>query len=319
MHRLAPKPGDVFPQYFRQQGDNVDLAIYELSLRPDVPIMDLLYLEYLRARLAKGTIGEVLVVPWSGWRDENNSVGERRIRENVNVVFGHQNSRVTVVTASMLQEHAGSVFENHFFDQVGSLGNSDFLRNASAVMGYRFRSYHDINQGHPETHQARSIVEHTVRGWLIAKYVEANHLTGSNTPRRIGSLMWERELTKLLLLRNLLAHHPEIECSLMLGTSVSYRDGLKRKPIPTYQGTAITIFGDQDAQWRLLAGKGKGELQRTSQILADILSERAGLSDITVWGSGGEMARNSAGLHGEALAVAEALSRVRALYGVAVL
>lgn len=119
--RSRPVAGSVLPEYFRQQEDQVDLAIYELSLRPKIPVMDLLYIEYLRGRLEDDSIGEVVIVPWSGWRDERNDDGESHIQSHLARVFGKYSDRVTVVTASMLQEQADSVFENHFFEQVGNL------------------------------------------------------------------------------------------------------------------------------------------------------------------------------------------------------
>ncbi|MCR6487203.1 hypothetical protein M8542_30675 [Amycolatopsis sp. OK19-0408] len=309
-----PTVGDVLPQYFRRQEPQVDLVIYELSLRPNVPVMDLLYFEYLRSRLANGSIKEAVIVPWSGWRDDTHAEAERKVQRNIESIFGRHAQRVTVVTAEMLQQHAGSVFENHFFEMVGNLGNSDFLRNASAVMGYRFQSYHDINQGHPETHQARSIVEHTVRGWLIAKYVEAEHLANSGDSRRVASIMWERELTKLLLLRNLLESHPDLECSLILGASVSYRRRLRSHPVPTFVDSAITIFGDLDDQITRIRRKSHAELRRTNRVLTDILSTRSGLGDMTGWGANIEN-RPDLHLSGDGMATLRSILRFRSLYG----
>lgn len=313
--RSRPIAGKVLPEYFRQQEENIDLAIYELSLSPKVPVMDLLYLEYLRGRLEDGSIGEVVVVPWSGWRDDQNDDGERLIQAHLRRVFGKYFDRVTVVTASMLQEEAESVFENHFFEQVGNLGNSEFLRNASSVMGYQFRSYHDINQGHPETHQARSIVEHTVRGWLIYKYIEREYIRTPNPPRQIGSLMWERELTKLLLLSNIVENY-EIDCSLMLGSSVTYRRGLRSHPLPTFEKRAVNIFADERTQYPILARATKAELRRTNEVLGEILASRKGLRDLPGWAGDPQALRATSGLRGEALGVAMSLKRVHAMYGV---
>lgn len=52
--------------------------------------MDLLYFEYLRARLDEGSIGSVVVVPWSGWREERNANGESAVTTNIGKVFGEQ-------------------------------------------------------------------------------------------------------------------------------------------------------------------------------------------------------------------------------------
>lgn len=309
-----PAPGKVLPDFFRQQEEYVDLAIYELSLRPDIPIMDLLYLEYLRSRIEDGSIGKVVIFPWSGWRDERNHQGEISVKMNIETVFGHHANQVTVVTAEMLQENAESVFDNEFFHQVGHLGNSEFLRNASLLMGYRFRSYHDINQGHPESHQARSIVEHTVRGWLIYKYIEKACIDSSTPLLRIGSLIWETELTKLLLLHNIVANHQNVECSLMLGATITYRHGVRKVSLPAFTDGALTLFGEPNEQLRLLATKSPNELRRTNEILSSILASRRGLRDLPGWaeGVGDENAQN--GLHGDALALERSLRRVRRLY-----
>lgn len=309
-----PRAGDVLPDFFRQQEGHVDLAIYELSLRPDIPVMDLLYLEYLRARLEDGSIDRVVIVPWSGWRDESNSDGEYRVSDHLRQVFGRHLASVTIVTAAMLQEHADSVFQNEFFEQVGNLGNSNFLRTASLLMGYRFRSYHDINQGHPESHQARSIVEHTVRGWLIYKYIEQKFINSPTPPRRIGSLLWERELTKLLLLSNIVANHEAVDCSLVLGGSVTYRHRLKQVPLPTFASDAISVFGDPDALRVIISKKTPAELRKTNEVLCKILESRRGLRDLPGWGESHEKISEN-GLHGDALAVTRSLRRVRSMYG----
>lgn len=310
-----PAPGKILPDYFRQQEDEVDLAIYELSLRPDIPIMDLLYIEYLRARVENGSIARVVIVPWSGWRDEQNNDGENRIKEHLGNIFGAHFDRVTIVTAAMLQEQANAVFENEFFKQVGNLGNSEFLRTASSVMGFNFRSYHDINQGHPESHQARSIVEHTVRGWLIYKYVEKTFINSPTPPKRIGSLMWERELTKLLLLSNIVANHKTIDCSLMLGASVTYRRWLKRIPLPTYESSnTIMVFGDYNAQVPVIAKKKRAELRKTNAVLCSILASQNGLRGLPGWVGNPEGLQSVSGLQGDALALARSLWRVQRMY-----
>lgn len=314
--RNAPHPSSVFPEYFREQDSELDLAIFELSLRPDVPIMDLLYMEYLRRRLEEGSIKHAVIVPWSGWRDDHNEDAEQEIIANLDAVFGELRQRVTVVTAAMLQRHANSVFQNHFFEEVGQLGDSEFLRRASAVMGYRFRSYHDINQGHPETHQARSIVEHTVRGWLISQYVESDFLQQADAPKRIGALMWERELTKLLLLRNLNSKHPELACSLVLGATVSYRRHLRRHPIPTFTGGTITAFGDWAEQQQLLSRKPKQELRRVSAVLSEILDGDSNSVNFASWAvPNWPPAADISALKGEAHVVATQVGRIRSKYG----
>lgn len=266
---------DTLPRYFKQQRGTVDVMIYELSLRPNIPIMDLLYMEYLRDRLEKDSIDRVFIFPWSGWRESGEDSREQLFVKNARSVFGAALSkRVTIVTSSDLQANVQAVFDNSFFDQVAKLGNSVFLKRASTLMGYRFRSYHDINQGHPETHQARSIVEHTIRGWLIYKYLEKSNVLKAHSSNRlqVASLVWERELTKLLLLTNLRENHrDEVDCSLVVCSTVGFRKGLKRIPLPTFGENAIEVFGDEREINRVLATKNGRELRVLCSVLRDIL------------------------------------------------
>lgn len=308
-----PRQSTTFADYFREQDDRLDIGVYELSLRPDVPVMDLLYFEYLRSRIAAGSINEVVVIPWSGWRDDANAEGEQTVQERVRAIFGDYSSRVTVVTADDLQVHGTAIFDNRFFEQVGNLGDSEFLEFASSAMGYRFRSYEDINRSHPDSHRARSIVEHTVRGWLIFKYLESSRLDQAAAPLKIGSLMWEQELTKLLMLRNL-EEHDGVECSVMVGRTVSF-GRRRRKAIPTFDRKAIEVFGDIDEMRELLSKKSRAELRTTQKVLNDILDARPKLSVITAIGSPHPADENLA-LNGDALGVLRTLRIVRALYGV---
>ncbi|WP_404353077.1 hypothetical protein LG324_09525 [Phycicoccus jejuensis] len=247
--------------------------VYELSLRPLIPLMDLLYFEYLRRRLEVGTVKKVVVVPWSGWsRSDENLQKEHDLLQNLKIVFGEEFGRVKVLSGADFQPYAKSLLREEFFDSLESLGRSEFLRSSSRIMGYPFRSYHDINSGHPESVQSRSLVEHSLRGWLVLKYLQDNELQSGDI-RCIGALMWERELTKLLLLKNLEAS-TGVRPALLLGKSITFWQS-GRKPIPTFESEAIEVFGDFDEQVTKLTRKSIAELARTRELLEAILESRA--------------------------------------------
>ena len=83
------RPASRLPRYFRETGPAVvDIAVYELSLRPTVPLVDLLYFEFLRSCLESGKIRQVIVFPWNGWHfEEQASEEESQLAVNLSRVF----------------------------------------------------------------------------------------------------------------------------------------------------------------------------------------------------------------------------------------
>jgi hypothetical protein len=319
-----PREADVLPKYFKEAGPRqLDVAVYELSLRPKIPLMDLLYLEYLKQRLENGTVGRVYVVPWSGNQDsDEHRDAETLLRCNLERVFGTSFPKITILFSSDLAPLSNDLLADDFFGQLEALGDSDFLRECSLTMGHRFKSYHDINSGHPEALQARSLVEHSIRGWLIFRYLIGMKLEvapGSKSPS-IGVLMWERELTKLLLLRNLETRLPDARFGLMLGKSVTYRTGMRRVPLPTYQGgETLEIFVDLDELAEKCSTKTVSELAVVTEIVSAILEvNRSPDSPISLMTSGHHTAKSSSGvsLEKHAQTAFQHVCTLRQLYGV---
>lgn len=312
-----PLASAVMPEHFKEVGPTVlDVGIYELSLRPDIPMMDLLYFEYLRRRLASGTLRSLFVVPWNG-RGEVDKIKENEVLliSRLEKVFGDVWGSVTVVRAHDLDQYASHLLSEHFMDSLEDLGNSDFLKKSSRTLGYKFRSYHDINSGHPESLQARSLVEHSIRGWLIFRYlVEGGYvqIPEGATTLRVGSILWERELSKLLLLRNLEENEPSIEIGLMIGKDVTFRSGLVRRPVPTYLG-AIGLFQDLAEVDALCAKKSKAELAAISDLVTETYSGLPRKVTLRAPRSGAVAKTNSA-RHSSTLLVQ--LQQLRDAYGI---
>jgi hypothetical protein len=272
---IRPRPASVLPEYFNETGpDKLDMAVYELSLRPRVPLMDLLYFEYLKLRLAQQSIQQLFVVPWSGNGDSATvQQAEQELAANLHRIFGTSWNKVTLVSAADLSLLSSDLLEDNFMSSLEALGDSTFLADCSRIMGYHFKSYHDINQGHPESLQARSLVEHAIRGWLIYRYLEHAVLEDDQrSDLAIGSLVWERELSKLLLLRNLQISRHDIRASLMLGKSVAFRQGWHRKPLPNYQSfNTIEIFAEASDIFSKCGTKSVAELSTTNDVVRAIL------------------------------------------------
>jgi predicted outer membrane lipoprotein len=84
-YSIRPRDAPIFGQYFKEAGaETLDVAIYELSLRPKIPLMDLLYFEYLKQRMSHESIGNLIVVPWNGRGSEETVLaGERELKDNL--------------------------------------------------------------------------------------------------------------------------------------------------------------------------------------------------------------------------------------------
>jgi hypothetical protein len=273
--RIRPRSASVLPEYFNEAGsEKLDIAVYELSLRPRIPLMDLLYFEYLKLRLTQHSIQRLFIVPWSGNGDSSAvEHAEQELTSNLNRIFGTSWSQVTLINSAKLSALSSELLENNFMSSLEALGDSSFLAECSRVMGHRFKSYHDINQGHPEALQARSLVEHAIRGWLIYRYLERNLLEDDGrSTLAVGSLIWERELSKLLLLRNLQLSKHNIRLGLMLGKSVTFRRKWHRSALPTYESsTTIEIFAPPSDLLNKCTTKSVPELSTTNDVVGAIL------------------------------------------------
>jgi hypothetical protein len=270
------RPAAVLPEYFREAGpDTIDIAIFELSLRPRIPLMDLLYFEYLKSRLFRGSIDRLVVAPWSGNDNTPGQRAEHELAANLQKVFGKTWSKVTLVTSADLAGLSAELLSYEFMKSLEALGDSSFLAQISSAVGYRVKSYRDINSGHPEALPARSLIEHAIRGWLMYKYLD-RHIFDDDSGKMIavGILIWERELAKLLLPRNLQLSGHRIHPGLMLGRSITYRKGFRRVPMPNYESaSAIEIFASADDLRAKCAAKSTSELSTTNDVVEAILAE----------------------------------------------
>jgi hypothetical protein len=246
--RLRPSQAlgtSAFPQYFRETGPaTFDIVVYELSLRPTIPLMDLLYFEFLRSCLESEKVKKVVVFPWNGWHfEDDESTEESQLAVNLPRVFGAYWPSVEIVSGAQLIRFSDLILTREFFNSLERFGESVFLREASKLMGSTFRTTSDINRGHPSKLKVRATVEHSIRGWLISNYLQAEHLETHEAERslRVASLLWEQELLKTLLL-NHLQEHSEVEWGLLVGKTITYRQR-GRHPLPNFDNSRIDIFG----------------------------------------------------------------------------
>lgn len=274
------RPSATMPKYFREAGPSrFDIVVYELSVRPHLPVMDLLYFEYLRSCLEAGTIETVYVVPWNGYTVQTEAtVADAEmalLTRNLTSVFGGQWAKVEVVFGGELSRFNDTLLSRDFFDSLERLGDSQFLGLASRLLNTKFKTIRDINSGHPEKTRPRALVEHSIRGWLIYNFLLEERLRELRPDQscNIGSLMWERELVKTLLLRNV--QDQGAHWGMLVGASIGYRKRGRRQPLPTFEAaTSIEVFGDFDEQVRKLETKSLAELRQTRKVMRTILSSK---------------------------------------------
>jgi hypothetical protein len=214
------------------------------------------------------------VVRWSGHGNAGKvEAREQELWKNIERIFRDKTESLSFVSAAELSSLSIELLDADFLSSVELLGDRDFLSRTSRVMGHRFGSYHDINAGRPERTQARSLIEHTMRGWLIYKYLDKVVLPGSDGVASIGHLMWERELAKTLVLNRVRNDRMQGTCiGYLMGKDVTYRSGIRKQAIPTFdEETALEVFAPLSDIVRKCNDKSVAELAATNAVVHSIL------------------------------------------------
>jgi hypothetical protein len=268
-----------FEKYFRmRESIKLDTLVYELGLRPDMPSVDALYMEYARHLLETNHTQEVvLVISRDLSATDQGLEALTTLKTNLTKLFGTLYPRVIVVDAdTLLPKYATSLFSRDFLKVLTYMESDDFLRVASEWSGIRIRSMLDFSRHHPLAKRGMSIYVHIVRGWLVRKFLEERGSLSKETAV-IGFLIWETEVDKLGVLYQLSTGRRKVIP--LLGRSIYSSRG---KPVPVFSpGSTLNLFGERGDQFGALEGATKGELSAYADILRTIIRSRSVGADLS--------------------------------------
>ncbi len=260
-----------FDAYFSIVGSgSVDFIIYQLGLRPSVPLVDLLYLEYLHAILRAGLADKLLIFPSPdlSYPDQDSGAFEQ-FKMNVLRVLRDQKARIDFIHPALLKEHTSDLVSCDFLQVVRYVGGHEFIEFLKNVLNWRGKSVSDFNKFHPADMRFLSTYVHLLRGWAIRAYLLDNGILSK--PVSVGFLIWETEVDKLGVFRWMAQRNPMMRVMPILGKSISFR---RRCTIPVFEPSkTVYTFDEMHSTISKLHNKQPSEIEQYIRILRTILAE----------------------------------------------
>ncbi|MDH5415558.1 MAG: hypothetical protein OEW87_15585 [Flavobacteriaceae bacterium] len=261
----------TFDNYFDVIGsDKVDRVIYELGLRPKIPLVDLLYLEFLHSLLKVGRVNKILVFPSIDLTYPAQSKEDfEEFRKNVLKVFCKYKNQICIVDPFSITISTENFLSADFLETVKFIGSSKFITFVRDRLNLRINSFRDFNKLHPEDIRLLSMYVHLVRGWIIHNYMKENELL--NTPVNLGFIIWETEVDKLGFFVKLSSESQNILLTPILGKSILFG---KNRPIPVFEpANTLNIFDEFPNIILKLANTNDKAVRKYIETLSTILAK----------------------------------------------
>jgi len=269
-----------FSEYFFIVGkSNIDYCVYQSGLRPYIPLIDLLYLEYLKYLLKKEVIKKLLIFPSVDLSFSDQDVEAFKFLEDrIKSIFKETINSIDIIDPFEQKTNVPSVslLSNEFLKTLQYVSSKDFLKFIRERLGLEIKDYTEFNRYHPEELKLVSIFVHLVRCYIIWNKFLSIGLLKNNEHVNLGFLIWETEVDKLGLFHKLATGNKKITLTAMLGKSCMVN---RNKPVPVFrEGETINFFEEEPVIVKKLLQKNKTEIKIYENILLTILKENYNFS-----------------------------------------
>lgn len=279
-------------------GTKLDLLVYQLGIRPEIPLLDALYCMHLRQLLETGAVEKVLIFPTT---DLSASLSDQKgfpmFRDNIGKLFGDYRSKLEYIDLYKTNIGASELISNSFNEAVAHIereevvsqwkGELDLHQDRVARRAFEtlfsqlpfdkriskqvLESLNPIawSTSIKNSNLLQSTVHHINRTWLISKFLDDSVFSSSFSGKKklkVGSVLWEIEIAKYGIFdycskqeNSKFGYYP------IFGKTVS--DSSRTGAIPTHSvypdlvRQPITIFGDSEKMLRSLLEKPKSEVR----------------------------------------------------------
>jgi hypothetical protein len=268
--RGRPKLSDFFR--VNTGSSVIEYFVHQFGIRPHLPLLDVLYLEYLHHLLKTKKVRRILIYPTVDLTSSNQSTsGFGELAQRIRAIFGAEPESVEVFTPfhpRMLPNH--ELATPQFLEMLRYVGSEEHRRYLLLKHGLKVRSIDDFNKYHPKESRLVVLFTHIVGSWKILRDLEERGFLHS----RLGFILWETEGDKLGVYRSMLHARADGELAVALGKTLFAR---RRVPLPVAEfDSALCVFVDPSRQWRVLATSSKKALARYVAILRAILRDNYG-------------------------------------------
>jgi len=231
---LLPRSELNFSKYFVTHGnDVVDYVVYQLGLRPSIPIVDLLYLEFLHHLLINGSItNKIIIYPVPDLSSPLGETGEleyNELKKNLQTVFKSHEDQVTVLSHLPILPDVKELLSSSFLNTVQYIGSEQYIKKVKRITKTEIKDYTHFNKHHPKDLRLVNLFVHTMRGWISLRKLES--IIDLHDGLRIGYLIWETELDKLGQFMCFWENKGmNVNCSIFIGKTLCARG----RPLPVF-------------------------------------------------------------------------------------
>jgi len=263
-----------FNKYFVTHGNEVvDYVVYQLGLRPSIPIVDLLYLEFLHYLLVKGYINtKVIIFPIPDLSipyDETGEVQFNQFKKNVLSVFKTHRDRVTVLSYHPVLPEVNEMFSPIFLHTLKYTGSEQYINRVKRISKRAIKDITHFSKHHPKELRLVNLFVHAMRGWISLRKLETTIELQDGL--RIGILIWETGLDKLGQFMCFWENKGlNVSCSVYMGKTLF----VKGRPLPVFDNiNTLNMFCTEDNIVKLVSQLSSNATRKYIEILQVILKQ----------------------------------------------
>jgi hypothetical protein len=232
---------NVISKYFDSdvlEVKNIDLFFYQLGLRKNLPIMDLLYFEFIKYLNKTYKIKKLIIFPTIDMTETSQQDNDLNIfRENIDKVFKNSNIEIDIIDPYKDRYFdKKDLVSNDFIETLKYIGSDEYFEILRDDYKIKINSISDFNKFHKDGEKIKNIYTHINKSWSIIKYIRKN--VDLTTQVNISAIFWEWEVDKLGVMKHCLNNN--IIFSPVFGLTQMLN---KKKPIPVFsEDKTICVF-----------------------------------------------------------------------------
>lgn len=252
--------------------NSIDLVAYQFGLRPNLPIIDILYLELLKKFIILKKIKKIVIFPTIDKSSQGQSIIDFELfKKNINSVFCKNKNHIIISDPFKRSEiDYNDLINDNYIDSLNYLCSKEFINEVLITSGQRITGIEDFNKFHPKERSIMTLFTHIYKAWEVREYV-LNYISESKmSTNNIGFIFWEVEFDKWGIYSRTAKENTINELALFIGKSLYDK---KMKPIPVFTNEALGIFDDCSIIFEKVTKHSKIQVSTLIEIITAILKD----------------------------------------------
>jgi len=268
--RYLTKPFEEHYFYW-SGGTEADYIIYQLGLRPTIPLVDLLYFEYLHYLLNENKAKEVHIYAFPDHTSPSQKESDYdELCVHVRKIFGNTQNRVKFIGPDILRNYAADLFTEELLEALVYIGSDEFFKYLNLHLKWKGSDIGDFNKSREQKDKLKSLFVHLARGWCIRGHLLDGIFKNKNGKVALGFLIWQDEVDKLGVV-NYMKEHCATNMAIIpiLGKNIMIS---KKNPVPTFDHEkTVCLFDDSIKAIKMIINKTNKELSQYINIMTTIM------------------------------------------------